>query len=49
MRKKASRTTTDTLSKELADAKKKFEEIDGWEMEFDSASIGAGGGSSPWR
>jgi len=34
-------------SGELKDARKKFEEIDNWEMEFESADIT--GGSSPWR
>lgn len=34
-------------SGELKDARKKFEEVDNWEMEFESADIT--GGSSPWR
>ncbi|KAI4727067.1 hypothetical protein E4T49_05193 [Aureobasidium sp. EXF-10728] len=37
------------LSDELRKAREKFAEVDDWEMEFESASIGAGGGSSPWR
>ncbi|KAJ9669649.1 hypothetical protein H2201_000032 [Coniosporium apollinis] len=35
-------------SKELAAAKQKFEEVDQWEMEFESADL-IGGESSPWR
>ncbi|CAD0108582.1 unnamed protein product, partial [Aureobasidium uvarum] len=37
------------LSDELRKAREKFAEVDDWEMEFESASLGAGGGSSPWR
>lgn len=36
-------------SAELDKAAKKFAEVDEWEMEFESADIGAGGSSSPWR
>ena len=36
-------------SEEMQAAKKKFEEVDDWEMSFESADIGAGGSSSPWR
>lgn len=35
-------------SKELAAAKQKFEEVDQWELEFESADL-LGGESSPWR
>lgn len=44
-KKKANATTK---SSELDAARKKFEQIDEWEMEFESASLGADG-SSPWR
>jgi hypothetical protein len=33
---------------ELKDAKKKFAQVDEWELEFESADVG-GGNSSPWR
>ena len=35
------------MSKELEAARKKFAEIDDWEMEFESVDVG--GTSSPWR
>lgn len=41
------RAVAKPTSGELKDARKKFEEIDNWEMEFESADIT--GGSSPWR
>ena len=34
---------------ELRDAAKKFQEVDEWDLEFESADIGGGGSSSPWR
>ncbi|KAG9663550.1 hypothetical protein KCU64_g1231, partial [Aureobasidium melanogenum] len=37
------------ISDELRKAREKFAEIDNWDMEFESASLGAGGASSPWR
>ncbi|KAG9695532.1 hypothetical protein KCU95_g8485, partial [Aureobasidium melanogenum] len=37
------------ISDELKKAREKFAEIDNWDMEFESASLGAGGASSPWR
>lgn len=37
------------VSLELAAAKSKFADIDAWEMEFESASLGVGAESSPWR
>ena len=43
------RRTTEKASKEIEEAKKKFEEVDKWELSFESADIGAGGSSSPWR
>lgn len=47
------RTTAKTgkrvVSSELQAAKSKFDEVDDWEMEFESASVGVGGESSPWR
>ncbi|KAL9092070.1 MAG: hypothetical protein Q9159_001069 [Coniocarpon cinnabarinum] len=36
-------------SREIQAAKAKFEEVDEWELSFESADIGAGGDSSPWR
>ena len=36
-------------SKELEDAAKKFQEVDDWDLDFESADIGAGRSSSPWR
>ncbi|KAH0360219.1 hypothetical protein KCU65_g9527, partial [Aureobasidium melanogenum] len=39
----------DKISDELRKAREKFAEIDNWDMEFESASLGAGGASSPWR
>ena len=36
-----------TNAVELEVARKKFEEVDEWEMEFES--VDAGGTSSPWR
>ncbi|KAG9754385.1 hypothetical protein KCU59_g609, partial [Aureobasidium melanogenum] len=39
----------DKISDELRNAREKFAEIDNWDMEFESASLGAGGASSPWR
>lgn len=35
-------------SKELSEAKEKFQEVDQWELSFESCDI-TGGGSSPWR
>lgn len=40
---------SDQISDELRKAREKFAEIDNWDMEFESASLGAGGASSPWR
>lgn len=37
------------VSRELQAARNKFAEVDEWEMEFESASVGIGGESSPWR
>ncbi|THW25010.1 hypothetical protein D6C98_09309 [Aureobasidium pullulans] len=39
----------DKLSEELRKARDKFAEVDDWEMEFESASLGGGEASSPWR
>ncbi|KAI5198029.1 hypothetical protein E4T39_06960 [Aureobasidium subglaciale] len=39
----------DKVSEELKKAREKFMEVDDWEMEFESASIGVGDASSPWR
>ncbi|KAI5235524.1 hypothetical protein E4T42_09686 [Aureobasidium subglaciale] len=39
----------DKVSDELRKAREKFMEVDDWEMEFESASIGVGDASSPWR
>ncbi|KAG9666712.1 hypothetical protein KCU99_g9630, partial [Aureobasidium melanogenum] len=39
----------ENISDELRRAREKFAEIDNWDMEFESASLGAGGASSPWR
>ncbi|KAF2430758.1 hypothetical protein EJ08DRAFT_649337 [Tothia fuscella] len=36
-------------SKELVEARKKFEEVDEWEMEFESVDLGGGASSSPYR
>jgi hypothetical protein len=36
-------------TKELEQARKRFAEVDEWEMEFESADLGGGGSSSPWR
>lgn len=38
----------DKVSDELRKAREKFADVDQWEMEFESASLG-GEGSSPWR
>jgi hypothetical protein len=36
-------------SKELQEVRKKFEEVDEWEMEFESVDLGGGATSSPYR
>lgn len=36
-------------SAELKEASEKFAEVDDWHLEYESADIGAGGSSSPWR
>jgi hypothetical protein len=38
-----------TSSKELEAARKKFEEVDQWEMEFESVDLGGGQSSAVWR
>jgi hypothetical protein len=38
-----------SASKELEAARKKFEEVDQWEMEFESVDLGGGQSSATWR
>jgi len=49
VKKKTAEAKTMGKSKELEMAKKKFAEVDEWEMSFESVDLGGGGSSSPWR